>query len=304
VAQKFRKVDPRIWYDEKFRTLSAADKLLAVYLLTGSQTNRIGLFYVSLSLAAEQTGYPPDTLAIGIRRVCHTLRWVFDEASGVLFLPTWWKYNGVCGPRTMAGNLGDLHDVPQTHLIEQFANNNRYLTDAEFEVVRRVCHTHAIPMPYPSAIGAQEQEQEQEQKQEKKEPPIPPASGGRRRRARDVSLHPLFEEFWTAYPRHEGRQAAVRAFAKIDPDAAQLAAMLDAVARQRDRGCLEPRFTGDGRSTIPHAATWLNGRRWEDEPPPAATPSATPSANGHARKSGREQVEEVFEQYRRGEYDG
>lgn len=166
MAAKFRKVDPRIWHDEKFSRLSSEDKLLAMYCLTSGQTNRIGYYHLSIAMMAEQTGYPPDTLRKGIRRVCHTLKWCFDDASNVLFLPSWWKYNGACGPKTMAGNLQDLHDVPQSQLLEQFKAECRYLSEQEFDVLTRVCDTHAIPMPYPSAFGAQEQEQEKEQEQE------------------------------------------------------------------------------------------------------------------------------------------
>ena len=172
MAAKYRKIDPRVWYDEKFRTLESNDKLLAMYLLTCSQGNRIGIFHLSLALTAEQTGYPYDTLTMGISRVTNTLSWLFDMANSVLFFPTWWKYNGACGPKTMLGNMQDLHDVPQSQLIQQFAKERRYLSSAEFKVVSDVCDTYAIRMPYPSVVGAQEQEQEQEQ--DIKKNPLPP----------------------------------------------------------------------------------------------------------------------------------
>jgi DNA replication protein DnaC len=35
----------------------------------------------------------------------------------------------------------------------------------------------------------------------------------------------------------------------------------------------------DGGQFIPHPATWLNGRRWEDEAPPAAGQTAAPPRN-------------------------
>ncbi|WP_233842194.1 hypothetical protein [Dyella sp. 2HG41-7] len=70
-----------------------------------------------------------------------------------------------------------------------------------------------------------------------------------------------FDQFWTAYPRHQGKQDAVKAFAKIKPDERLLAEMLAAVRRQR----LTSDWQRDGGQFIPHAATWLNKRRWEDE---------------------------------------
>ena len=165
MAAKYRKIDPRIWHDEKFSKLPAEDKLLAIYCLTCSQANRIGIFHLSLSLAAEQTGYPCHTLAKGIPRVCHTLSWRFETSTGVMFFPSWWKYNGECGPKTMQGNMADLHDVPQSELIKEFASERRYLNDDEFSVLTRVCQGYAKGMPYPSTFGAQEQEQEQEQEE-------------------------------------------------------------------------------------------------------------------------------------------
>jgi hypothetical protein len=77
-----------------------------------------------------------------------------------------------------------------------------------------------------------------------------------------------FAAFWEAYPRHEARQDAARAFAKLSPGKALLDLILAAIERQRKCGCLESRVAADGRSVIPYPATWLNKRRWEDAPPP------------------------------------
>ena len=72
-----------------------------------------------------------------------------------------------------------------------------------------------------------------------------------------------FERFWSTYPRHQGKRAAMKAFAKLAPDDELLDAMLVAVKRQRQ----SEQWQRDGGQYVPHAATWLNGRRWEDEIP-------------------------------------
>ena len=68
-----------------------------------------------------------------------------------------------------------------------------------------------------------------------------------------------FEEFWLAYPRKEGKQKARAAFEKVS---APLATLLAALEHQKR----SPQWTKDGGQFIPHAATWLNGKRWEDQP--------------------------------------
>ncbi len=71
---------------------------------------------------------------------------------------------------------------------------------------------------------------------------------------------PLFDRFWSIYPRRVARQAAIKAWRQIDPDQALTEAICDAVVRQSRRESWQK----DGGLYIPHAATWLRGRRWED----------------------------------------
>ena len=73
-----------------------------------------------------------------------------------------------------------------------------------------------------------------------------------------------FDRFWVAYPRHQGKEAARKTWEKIRPNDALLAEMLAALERQR----ASDQWRRDGGRFIPLPATWLNGRRWEDEPTP------------------------------------
>ncbi len=70
----------------------------------------------------------------------------------------------------------------------------------------------------------------------------------------------LFTQFWAAYPRKVSKAAAERAFLKLKPDAALLEKLLSALAWQRT----QPQW--QDVQYVPHASTWLNGRRFEDEP--------------------------------------
>ena len=74
-----------------------------------------------------------------------------------------------------------------------------------------------------------------------------------------------FEIFWGNYPRHTNKQAAYKAFAKLNPDDDLLCTILAAIEQQKK----SEQWTKDGGQFIPHPATWLNGRRWEDEMPRA-----------------------------------
>lgn len=71
---------------------------------------------------------------------------------------------------------------------------------------------------------------------------------------------PLFDRFWSIYPRRVARQAAIKAWRQINPDQALTDTICEAVVRQSRRES----WQRDNGIFIPHAATWIRGRRWED----------------------------------------
>lgn len=85
-----------------------------------------------------------------------------------------------------------------------------------------------------------------------------------------------FAEFWKQYPRKAAKPAAQKAWKKLKPSSQTLSGLMAALDRQKD----SPEWLKDGGQFIPHPATWLNGRRWEDETPP--TTAARAGNPGHA----------------------
>ncbi len=110
-----------------------------------------------------------------------------------------------------------------------------------------------------------------------------------------------FSAFWSAYPRRTGKGAAVKAFARLKPSGAVLEAMLAALQWQ----VRQPEWTKDGGQFIPHAATWLNQRRWEDEPfeplpvDPRQLPPGRLTAAQYTIRAGRETLDVLNELERR-----
>lgn len=75
----------------------------------------------------------------------------------------------------------------------------------------------------------------------------------------------LFQAFWSAYPWKTAKVAARKAWLKVDATDELVTQMLAALAQQE----LKRKGARDGEF-VPgpcHPATWLNGRRWEDEHP-------------------------------------
>ena len=100
----------------------------------------------------------------------------------------------------------------------------------------------------------------------------------------------MFDRFWAAYPRHENKPAARKAFAKADPDEELLLTMLTAIEKQK----ASSQWQENGGQYIPHPATWLNGRRWEDEIQPQRPPLKTVAAQQYAQRDYDEEQEKAM----------
>ncbi len=82
-----------------------------------------------------------------------------------------------------------------------------------------------------------------------------------------VPLDPrsLFLIFWECFPLKVKKPKAEAAFLKLKPDRTLLDRMLHAIDRQTQTTA----WRKNNGQFIPHPATWLNNRQWEDEVAPA-----------------------------------
>ena len=67
------------------------------------------------------------------------------------------------------------------------------------------------------------------------------------------------------YPLKKSKQAAIRAWDSLRPDNQLLAEMGHALQRQISSPEWRRKIREEDGRGIPYPATWLNGRRWEDE---------------------------------------
>lgn len=71
-----------------------------------------------------------------------------------------------------------------------------------------------------------------------------------------------FDDFWKQYPKKVAKPQALKAWRKIKPTGQILADLMAGLQRQK----ASIPWLKDSGQYVPHPASWLNGRRWEDEP--------------------------------------
>lgn len=129
-------------------------------------------------------------------------------------------------------------------------NTNLYFLNFESSPMKSQQVDESSPM---RLVESSPMRHKQEQiEQEDTYPPKPP---------KEKHLPDGFPEFYAAYPNKKARQNAERAWTKLNPTPdlqRTIMAALEIQKRSSD-------WTKEHGRYVPHPATWLNGRRWEDE---------------------------------------
>ena len=154
---------------------------------------------------------------------------------------------------------------------EQIKGNERYLFPA---FRRQIDRENEISGIRAEARTGKTKDNKPEQKEETETKPIKTPNNNNnnkekekennnentKTRAREEKTPPGFGRFWESYPRKTAKQEAIKAFEKLKPDAMLIETMVKAIERQKQSA----QWQEDGGRYIPHPATWINQRRWED----------------------------------------
>ena len=165
----YRKIDPRMWNDEKFRTLSTEGKLAFVLLLTHPHMTALGAMRATIpGLAAELGG---KGFAEGFREVFAKGLAKHDEKASCVYLPRFLKYNKPESQNVVKAWAHSIDLIPECHLKSELIQEVKGYAEALPEAFGK-----ALPEAFAKAMPNQEQEQEQEQEEI---PPLIPPLGGK-----------------------------------------------------------------------------------------------------------------------------
>jgi hypothetical protein len=204
---------------------------------------------------------------------------VADPIATILFIGLW----------TLADRRGILEDRPLRIKAEVFPYRDGIDADALLSWLDKHDFIQRYEVDGKACIQINNFEKHQNPHKNEEPSELPDAEGnysGTQKAAKGMTAEcaEAFETFWKLYPRKTAKDNARKAFAKINPDAELLAQILESLAKH----CTCQSWLKDDGQFIPHAATWLNGKRWNDEVKPAANVHHFPGASRHIGLSDRD----------------
>ncbi|ACR29166.1 MULTISPECIES: hypothetical protein [Burkholderia] len=172
---RFRKIQVRMWGDEKFRELTPIPPCgagLWVYLLTGPHTGPIpGIFRSGRAAMAEELDWDQEAFDEAFREVFQQGMAKADWKAKVVWIPKAIACNLPESPNVVKSWGSEWELIPECDLKREAYESLRANICGRGEAFAKAFHeTFDKPSPKPSgkpspkAIGNQEQEQEQEKK--------------------------------------------------------------------------------------------------------------------------------------------
>lgn len=157
---RYRKIDPRIWNDAKFRSLSDQGRLVFFMLLTHPAMTALGAMRASLPGLATELGWSSEAFAEAFREASAKGMAEHDERACLISLPNFIKYNPPESPNVVKAWVGSVDLLPECGLKTLVMQRAEGFAEGMTEGFRK-----AFRESFAKAMPIQEQEQEQEQKE-------------------------------------------------------------------------------------------------------------------------------------------
>jgi hypothetical protein len=158
---KYRKVDPRIWNDEKFNKLTDRGKLTFFFILTHPHMTALGAMRASIPGLASEIGWPEKAFREAFGEALAKAMLKHDKKASFVWLPNFLKYNKPESPNVIKSWVSALDYLPECPLKLELLQQVKDFTEALPEAFQK-----ALPKAFQKTMRNHEQEQELEQEQD------------------------------------------------------------------------------------------------------------------------------------------
>lgn len=224
---KHRTINTKFWEDEKVvENFTTEDKMFWLYLLTNKNSNTLGSYRLSQGVMARELGFHTDSVDNILKRFITYHKMIdYDFKTKEIFIINWHKYNWTTSPTFRTSIDNQLTTIESERITKTLKLIiKEFYGDKITPKVKQEVRVNGKP---------------------------------------NVSIMSLFDEFWEAYPRKQGKGNARKWFETHKPNEELVRKMIKTI----NLYAKSIEWTKEKGKFIPHPTTWLNGERWEDEAP-------------------------------------
>lgn len=257
-----RVINTDFWKDDVVaEQYSAEDRYFMLYLLSNPNTKQCGIYHLPVRTIAFEMGYKESAAQAILDRFCtHFHNVVYNPETKEIAILNFLKHSIVKGGKPVEDcirqELTQIKDASLINVvyIHMLPYMDKHIELAASKQIPTVSMYVGIKNVFKDFININDNDNENERIVTRIVPrivepinePLPDSDD-------------LFEKFYSAYPRKVAKSEAKKSFKKLKPTDELLTKMLSAIEIQKQSKQWQT------KEYIPHPATWLNQKRWEDE---------------------------------------
>jgi len=265
------KITPQLWIGRTGKALRGdlVSQVTRDYILTCPGANALGMYYMPIPTASHETGIPSKGVAKALQRLSEAEFCAYDLVSEWIFIF-----------KMALFQIGEKLE-PNDNRVKWIKNQLESLRSSPFfnnflDLYRDRFHLQDVT---PSKGASKSLQRDQSLSLSHDQSLILPDP-------EEECEGKTFDALWKLYPRKDGKQPAREAWRKLSPKERELA-MADIPRR------LDANWSGRPLDKLPHLATYLNQKRWQDEL--TADMTAQPSPSGPDLTPGHRKLVESIE---------
>jgi hypothetical protein len=118
--REFTKLNPAIFDDSRFRSVSWIEKTVYLYLMGGKHQTSAGCYKIPDGYAATDLNCDIETYAAARRALVTVGLVAFDEATSEIYILGWFIENPICNPKHAAGTERLIMQI-ESEVIQEVA---------------------------------------------------------------------------------------------------------------------------------------------------------------------------------------
>jgi hypothetical protein len=242
----YKQVDETFWTDPQVKRLKPLERYLFLYLITNHHTHYSGIYYLPLSYICQDTGMGLAPIRDGLATLADGCHVKYSEEDEIVWVVKMAKHQlKASNKENVISGIGNhLKTLHRSKLIINFLE-----TYKDFNI------------PYTTPLGSHADGSATHEAPIAESVTVKGTVKGKEHSNSNGSCEEAFLAFYSLYPKKVGKEDAYKAFKKISPDEDLLRKMMVSLKEQSQ----SVKWLEEGGRFIPYPATWLNGKRWEDE---------------------------------------
>ena len=268
--KEFTKIDRGFWESDEARDMTPEEKYFWMYIQSNANVNTLGCYIFRMRRAMDETGYNQETIEKLLHRMVELDRIAWDVKTGEVFIP---HFAEMCWNRmtaTVRALNSDFKSVKSQYLqemilpmmIDRGIPMHGVFGKKEEKEPEETTENNLEQFRTPKNKRGEEEEEEEDEEEKRKtekkkaeKPSFIPA-------VIDGDVYSLeFQQFWNEYPNKKNKGTAVNRWDKLKITPELFRKIMEGLARAKK----SHEWNKDGGEYIPHPATWLNARGWENE---------------------------------------